>query len=54
MPTCEWCGLEIQHIEYYDNEQFGILYHPDCYDYGKELDREAIGWTPTVVPTETE
>lgn len=53
MSTCEWCGLEIHEKEYY-SKYTGTedWYHYDCWTYGKCLDTEAIGWLPTVVPTE--
>jgi len=58
MSTCEWCGLEIQEKHNYITNVAGNVptgdYHYDCLKYGATLDTEAIGWEPTVVPTETE
>jgi len=59
MSTCEWCKQPIReggiHQGLVDtNEHGSTYYHTDCYNYGFNLDREAIGWLPTVVPTETE
>ena len=51
MSTCEWCGLSLGHNPCVVNN---VWYHCDCLKYGKLLDTEAIGWEPTVVPTETE
>jgi len=48
MSKCEWCGLESGPIVrcpggYVASKE----YHHDCYWYGEQLDREAIGWLPT-------
>jgi len=54
MSACEWCGLEILYNAVGDVIGMSQWFHSDCLQYGRNLDTEAIGWVPTVVPTETE